>query len=146
MPDDGPERMKLRASQTVTLCLGKDDQLVCYRGEVDKPVDAPSVVGYDREGLRRTLLNTAAKIKQETSKDMIVVIKPSRSHGLDEFEELPEEWLMARFERNSIEAFSNEHALGQSTRGPARAKRDVRHRGHLVSLQILRESPFLFRL
>ncbi|GAB3936264.1 ExbD/TolR family protein [Mucilaginibacter myungsuensis] len=77
MPDDGPDRMSLRASQTVTLCLGKDDQLVFYRGEVDKPIDAPSVVGYDREGLRRTLLTTAAKIKQETGKDMIVVIKPS---------------------------------------------------------------------
>ncbi|QKJ29106.1 biopolymer transporter ExbD [Mucilaginibacter mali] len=74
MPDN-TEPGPVAASRTVTLCLGKDNQLVYYRGEIDKPVDAPQVIGYQKD-LRHTLLTTAQKIKAETGKDMIVVIKP----------------------------------------------------------------------
>lgn len=74
MPEPGPVG-PVAASRTVTLCLGKDNQLVYYRGEIDKPLDAPTVIGYQKD-LRHTLLATAQKIKAETGKNMIVVIKP----------------------------------------------------------------------
>lgn len=74
MPEPGGDGA-VAASRTVTLCLGKDNQLVYYRGEIDKPIDAPQVMGYQKD-LRHTLLTTARKIKDETGKDMIVVIKP----------------------------------------------------------------------
>jgi biopolymer transport protein ExbD len=64
------------ASRTVTLCLGKDNQLVYYRGMIEKPIGDPQVVGYRRGGLREALLTTAKKIKDETGKNMMVIIKP----------------------------------------------------------------------
>lgn len=76
MPEPGPGGA-VAASRTVTLCLGKDNQVVYYRGEIDHPIDAPQTMGFNKDGLRHTLLNTAQKIKQETGKPMIVVIKPS---------------------------------------------------------------------
>ena len=75
MPEPGPDG-SVAASRTVTLCLGKNNQLVYYRGTIDNPLDAPQVIGYQKSGLRYTLLATARKIKNETGKDMIVVIKP----------------------------------------------------------------------
>lgn len=76
MPDKGNEPGPVAASRTVTLCLGKSDRLVYYRGTIEKPIDAPQVIGYQKD-LRHTLINVAAKVKSETGKDMIVVVKPS---------------------------------------------------------------------
>jgi biopolymer transport protein ExbD len=77
MPDDEPIKANIAASRTVTLCLGKKDQLVYYRGTIEKPMGEPQVVGYHKGGLREALLTSAKKIKQETGKSMIVVVKPS---------------------------------------------------------------------
>lgn len=77
MPDSYTHPEPVAASRTVTLCLGKANQLVYYRGEIENPVDAPQVAGYDKEGLRKALLTASAKIKNETGKPMMVVIKPS---------------------------------------------------------------------
>jgi biopolymer transport protein ExbD len=76
MPDPGPSGGD-PASRTVTLCLGKNDQLVYYRGMIEKPIGNPEVVTYSRNGLRRALLDAAQKVKTDTGKEMIVVIKPS---------------------------------------------------------------------
>jgi len=74
---DSPDPGGVAASRTVTLCLGKNDQLVYYRGTIEEPIDAPRTAGYTREGLRQALLTASAKIKQQTGKQMIVVVKPS---------------------------------------------------------------------
>ena len=77
MPDQSGEKGDVAASRTVTLCLGKNNQLVYYRGTIDKPIDAPQIISYNKDGLRRTLFNTSQKIKQQTGKAMIVLVKPS---------------------------------------------------------------------
>lgn len=78
MPDKGNETgTSVAASRTVTLCLGKDNQLVYYRGTIEKPIDAPQTLGFNKDGLRRTLFNMSQKIKLETGKPMIVLVKPS---------------------------------------------------------------------
>jgi len=74
MPVDG-EPAPVAASHTVTLCLGKNDQLVYYRGTLDSPIDAPEVVGFSKNGLRQALMAEAEKIRQ-LNKPMIVVVKP----------------------------------------------------------------------
>jgi biopolymer transport protein ExbD len=71
------------ASRTVTLCLGKNNQLVYFRGTIDAPLDAPQVMGYNKAGLRHTLLATSQKIKQETGKPMIVILKPGQHSVYD---------------------------------------------------------------
>lgn len=75
MPEPGPEA-PVPESRTLTLCLGKNNQLVFYRGSIEKPLDGPQVVGFNSKGLRHTLFTTAQKIKAETGKDMIVIVKP----------------------------------------------------------------------
>src|SRR5476649_2766062 len=52
MPVDG-EPVPVAASHTVTVCLGKNDQIVYYRGTLDSPIDAPKVVGFNKNGLRQ---------------------------------------------------------------------------------------------
>lgn len=69
--------LSVAASRTITLCLGKNDQLVYYRGTIEKPIGEPRVIGYQKTGLRHALLTSAKKIKDETGKSMIVVVKPS---------------------------------------------------------------------
>jgi biopolymer transport protein ExbD len=77
MPDATSHPEPTAASRTVTLCLGKDNQLVYYRGTIEKPIDAPQTLGFNKDGLRHTLFNMSQKIKQETGKPMIVLVKPS---------------------------------------------------------------------
>ncbi|MES2276851.1 MAG: biopolymer transporter ExbD [Bacteroidota bacterium] len=76
MPDNTVDPPGQAASRTVTLCLGKGNQLVYYRGLIEKPIGNPQVVGYRKTGLRQALVTTAQKIKQETGKNMMVIIKP----------------------------------------------------------------------
>jgi len=76
MPNDETPPGPVAASRTVTLCLGKNNQLVYYRGEIDKPIDGFQVSGYNKD-LREALISTSAKIKAQTGKPMIVLIKPS---------------------------------------------------------------------
>jgi len=81
MPDKTDTRgLSVAASRTITLCLGKNNQLVYYRGTIEKPMGEPQVIGYQRS-LREALLTSAQKIKDETGKSMIVVVKPS-SHSV----------------------------------------------------------------
>jgi biopolymer transport protein ExbD len=84
MPDKtGGITEPVAASRTVTLCLGKNNQLVYYRGTIEKPIDAPQVMGYKKDDLRHTLLVTAQKIQKETGKPMIVILKPSEHSVYD---------------------------------------------------------------
>ena len=76
MPD-GKEPGDVPESRTVTLCLGSNNQVVYYRGLIEKPMGEPQTVGYTKEGLRQALFNISQKIKQETGRPMIVVVKPS---------------------------------------------------------------------
>jgi biopolymer transport protein ExbD len=82
MPD-GKDPGGVMASRTVTLCLGKNNQLVYYRGTIEKPIDAPQTIGYNKNGLRHALLNTSALIRKQTGRPMIVVIKPGQHSVYD---------------------------------------------------------------
>lgn len=76
MPDgegDGP----VPASRSLTICLGKNNQVMYYLGELKKPVIAPTVTSFDQYGLRRTLIETGKMIRSKFGKGMIVLIKPS---------------------------------------------------------------------
>ncbi|MBD1394573.1 ExbD/TolR family protein [Mucilaginibacter glaciei] len=65
--------------RTLTLCLGKNNQLLYYLGEADKPVVSATLTNYGRQGLRRAIIDMKAKVKHDTGKSMIVLIKPAQS-------------------------------------------------------------------
>lgn len=79
MPDKNEKKqddqLAVAASRTMTVLLGSNDKLEWYIGEPGK--SAPTVEGYGKNGIRKSLLENGQKVKQTTGKDMFVIIKPS---------------------------------------------------------------------
>lgn len=65
--------------RTMTICLGKNSNVLYYLGGDDKPVIAAALTNYGRQGIRRAIMNMQAKVKHDTGKSMIVLIKPAQS-------------------------------------------------------------------
>ena len=82
MPDKTNEPdVPIPSSRSLTLCLGKNNQLMYYLGELKNPVIAPAVTGFNKDGIRKVLLETGKSIHDKTGKNMIVLVKPS-DHSL----------------------------------------------------------------
>jgi biopolymer transport protein ExbD len=64
-------------SRTMTILLGSDNKLEWYIGLPAKPLTPPTIDSFGKNGIRKTLFEQAAKIKQAQGKEMIVLIKPS---------------------------------------------------------------------
>lgn len=64
-------------SSTMTICLGKNNQALCYLGMANKPLSTPQIVNYGKNGLRRAIVETRSEIFKSTGKNMMVIIKPS---------------------------------------------------------------------
>ena len=78
MPDkQGEIKEPVPATRTMTVLLGSENKLEWYIGLPDKPITAPAVDGYGKNGIRKALLEQSARIKQAQGKEMIVLIKPS---------------------------------------------------------------------
>jgi biopolymer transport protein ExbD len=65
------------ASRSFTVCLGKNNQVMYYLGELQKPIIAPAITGFNRGGIRKALLETNKMVNNKTGKSMIVLVKPS---------------------------------------------------------------------
>ncbi|WP_374950617.1 ExbD/TolR family protein [Mucilaginibacter sp.] len=65
--------------RTMTICLGKNDQILYYTGEAGKPLVPPTLTNFNRLGIRRVIVNMQARVKKATGKSMIVLIKPAQS-------------------------------------------------------------------
>ena len=78
MPDTTVPTSKIVLSEnrTMTICLGKNDQVVSYLGMTEKPLTAPQVTGFS-DGLRKAIVNIKDRVKQTTGKDVFVIIKAS---------------------------------------------------------------------
>jgi len=78
MPDKDQKKddqLAVAASRTMTILLGSNDKVEWYIGEPGK--SAPTVEGFGKNDIRKTLLDNSQKVKQTTGKDMFVIIKPS---------------------------------------------------------------------
>lgn len=79
MPDKDEktkDQKPVPASRTMTVLLGSNDKLEWFVGEPGKVV--PTVAGYGKNGIRKALIDSYQKIKQESGgKEMIVIIMPS---------------------------------------------------------------------
>jgi len=74
MPADGPPGFVAETS-TMTICLGNNNKAMYYLGLADKPIIAPTVIGYGRD-IRMAIIETAKHVKAATGKDLMVIIKP----------------------------------------------------------------------
>ncbi|HZX57589.1 MAG TPA: biopolymer transporter ExbD [Mucilaginibacter sp.] len=64
-------------STTMTVCLGKNNQALWYRGMTDKPLTTPQIVGYGKDGLRQAIVEAGKQILKTTGKQMMVIVRPS---------------------------------------------------------------------
>jgi biopolymer transport protein ExbD len=66
---------------TMTICLGKNNQVLWYLGMADKPLTTPKLVDYGKNGLRRVIVETSKLVFRATGKNLMVLIKPA-SHSV----------------------------------------------------------------
>ena len=80
-------KLELRASQTMTILLGKNDKVAWYMGEAGKSV--PNIEGFT--DVRASLLKNKAEVKAKMGKDIIIVIKPSDASTYKNFVDIMDE-------------------------------------------------------
>lgn len=81
MPDKDEKtdnQLPVPETRTMTILLGSKNKVEWYIGMPSKPVTAPVVDGYGKNGIRKAILEKGAEIKAASGgKEMIVLIKPS---------------------------------------------------------------------
>lgn len=78
MPDKDDikkDQLPVPASRTMSILLGSGDKLEYFVGEPGKV--APTISDYGKNGIRKALLENYQRVKQQSGKEMIVLIKPS---------------------------------------------------------------------
>lgn len=80
-------KLELRASQTMTILLGKNNKVAWYMGEAGK--SAPTIEGY--VDVRKSLLENKDKVKKTMGKDIIVIIKPTDGSTYKNFVDIMDE-------------------------------------------------------
>jgi biopolymer transport protein ExbD len=81
MPDKDEKNnneLPVPETRTMTILLGANNKLEWYIGMPSKPVTAPVVDNYGKNGIRQALIDKGKEIKAASGgKEMIVLIKPS---------------------------------------------------------------------
>jgi len=80
MPDKDEKdnsRLPVAASKTMTILLGANNKLEWFIGTSAQPLSRPTVDGYGKNGIRKTLFEKAKEVKASTGDDMMVIVMPS---------------------------------------------------------------------
>jgi biopolymer transport protein ExbD len=88
--DKSEERLELKASQTMTILLGKNDKVAWYMGEAGKT--APEIVGFSQ--IRAAILENKKKVQEASGKDIVMVIKPTSGANYKNFVDIMDELLI----------------------------------------------------
>jgi biopolymer transport protein ExbD len=84
------QKLELRASQTMTILLGKNNKVAWYMGEAGK--SAPEIQSFSQ--IRQTILDNKKKVKESTGKDIVMVIKPTDGANYKNFVDIMDELLI----------------------------------------------------
>ncbi|MEH6305003.1 biopolymer transporter ExbD [Olivibacter sp. CPCC 100613] len=81
MPDKDKENkddnLEVADNRSMTILLGAKDKIEYYMGQLEKPIDGPTVVDYGKNGIRPVLLKKMKDVQAATGKPLIVIIRPS---------------------------------------------------------------------
>ena len=80
-------RLELRASQTMTILLGKNNKVAWYMGEAGK--SQPTVEGFSQ--IRASILANKKKVKDASGKEIVMVIKPTSGATYKNFVDIMDE-------------------------------------------------------
>ncbi|NNU34388.1 biopolymer transporter ExbD [Mucilaginibacter sp. S1162] len=75
--DDNHNQLPVPETRTMTVLLGKDNKVEWYMGLPQKPLTAPEVTGFGKNGIRQALFDRGKEVLARSGKSMIVLIKPS---------------------------------------------------------------------
>ena len=73
----GPQKDAVGPSRSFTVCIGKNNQVMWYLGELKNPIISPTITGFNKDGIRKALLETGKMVRDKARKNMIVLVKPS---------------------------------------------------------------------
>jgi len=80
-------KLELKASQTMTILLGKNNKVAWYMGEAGK--SAPTVESFTQ--IEKSLLDNKKKVMETMGKDIIVIIKPTDGSTYKNFVDIMDE-------------------------------------------------------
>lgn len=83
-------RLELRASQTMTILLGKNDKVAWYMGEAG--TSAPEIQNFTQ--VRQSILDNKKKVHDATGKDIVIVVKPTSGASYKNFVDIMDELLI----------------------------------------------------
>jgi biopolymer transport protein ExbD len=75
--DDNHNQLPVPETRTMTVLLGKNNKVEWYMGLPTKPLTAPTVTGFGKNGIRESLFDKGKEVMARSGKEMIVLIKPS---------------------------------------------------------------------
>ena len=91
--DNSVERNELRASETMTILLGKNNKVAWYMGEAGK--SKPNVEGFG--DIRKSILDNKKKVAEATGgRQIIMVIKPTSGATYKNFVDIMDELSIAK--------------------------------------------------
>lgn len=76
MPD-GTDGAPVPASRTMTIDIGKNDQVLSFLGLPDKPLTEPKITSDGNKGIGQAIVEMKKRVETTTGKNMIVIIKAS---------------------------------------------------------------------
>jgi biopolymer transport protein ExbD len=65
-------------SRSMTICLGKNNQVLYYLGMADKPLTGPKLTS-SADGIRKAIIETQKQVLATTGKSLIVLVKPDKN-------------------------------------------------------------------
>jgi hypothetical protein len=76
MPDKTDDRIIEPASRTMTICLGKNNQVLSYLGLAESPVNL-KITDDGKDGIRKAIVDIKNRVESSTGHPMLVIIKAS---------------------------------------------------------------------
>lgn len=83
-------QLELRASQTMTILLGKNNKVAWYMGVAGE--SAPEIQGFG--DIRKTILENKKQVMEKTGKEIVMVIKPTSGSKYKNFVDIMDELLI----------------------------------------------------
>lgn len=85
--EDNDVKNELRASQTMTILLGKNNKVAWYMGEAGK--SAPNIEGFSE--IRKTILKNKEQVSKTTGRQIVIVVKPTEGATYKNFVDIMDE-------------------------------------------------------
>jgi biopolymer transport protein ExbD len=103
MPDKkGDHTLAVPESRTMTVLIGAKNKLEWFMGSPDKPLSAPTVDDFGKDGIRKALFEQSEHVKQLQGKDMIVLVKASAHSNYANMVDLMDELNIANIQRRAV--------------------------------------------